>query len=199
MKKLTKKPLKSLRNITGVALFAREFVTHPAAMGAAWPSSKHLGLGIAAEVPMDSNFVIELGAGTGVVTEALLERGIAPEKLCAVERSASLSKHLRKRFPKLNVIEGDARELDFFIDTKQQPVSTIVSGLPLRSLPSKVIKDVGVQLDKVLDKKGTFIQFTYSLHRRPIAPSKQLRWKYSKYIWRNFPPARVDVFTYAGE
>lgn len=183
---------------SGIRLFIKEAASHPITVGAAWPSSKHLAEGIAAVVNLGSGIVVELGAGTGVVTKALLKRGIKPSQLFVVERSPAMSQYIRKNFPKLHVLEGDAQELSQLLGPKNQPVKTIVSSLPLRSLPNKVVKEIGKQIEKVMAKNSYFIQFTYSLHRKPKPPSPQLQWLESKYIWRNLPPARIDIFSYAG-
>ncbi len=43
--------------------------------------------------------VLELGPGTGVITRAILERGVPPEHLYAVEYSPDFVRHLRGAFP----------------------------------------------------------------------------------------------------
>lgn len=55
--------------------------------------------------------VIEIGPGTGPVTEALIERGIDESRLILVEYSPEFCQLLRKRFPHATVIEGDAYAL----------------------------------------------------------------------------------------
>ena len=197
-----KKPKKRLLNSkkitdSGLMLFMREIATNPKAMGTAFPSSRHLANEIAALVPNDAGLVLELGGGTGVVTAALLNKGIAPEQLVVVERSAKLAKHLQERFAQLRVIHGDARELSELIDVNKTPVHTVVSGLPLRSLPAKIVQAIGAELDNILEDGALYIQFTYSLYRPPLPPSLRLCWVHSEYTWWNFPPARVDVFRYA--
>lgn len=193
-KKITKREFED-----GIKLFIKELASHPTRVGAAWPSSKHLANGIASIVPEHKGIVVELGAGTGVITKALLKKGISPNKLFVVERSPAMSEHIRKHFPKLRVLQGDAQQLSRLLGPKNQSVKTIVSGLPLRSLPNKVVKEIGKQLEKVLVKNGCFIQFTYSLHRKPKPPTTKLHWLESKYIWRNLPPARIDIFSYEGK
>lgn len=197
--KVLKKIKDSTKSKSGIRLFIKEAATHPIRVGAAWPSSKHLAEGIAAIVSPGKGIVVELGAGTGVVTRALLKRGIKADQLFVVERSPAMSQYIRKNFPKLHVLEGDAQELNSLLGLKHQPIDTIVSSLPLRSLPNKVVKEIGKQIEKVMSKNSCFIQFTYSLHRKPKPPSTHLKWQESKYIWRNLPPARIDIFSYDGK
>src|SRR5215207_8736368 len=106
------KRLISALRVSAPWLFARELISQPAAVGAVWPSSSQLAKGMAACVPADGKgSIVELGGGTGAVTQALLERGIAPERLLVVERSPAFVQHLRARFPSVKVVEGDATKL----------------------------------------------------------------------------------------
>ena len=93
-------------------LFAREMFSRPAAVGAIWPSSGRLARSVASRVPrLGDGLVLELGGGTGAVTHALLERGIAPERLAVVEFSPIFVRFLRTRFPGVTILQGDAAEL----------------------------------------------------------------------------------------
>ena len=71
-------------------LFARQMLNEPAAVGAIWPSSRWLARSVASRVPRHGDgLVVELGGGTGAVTNALLQRGIAPGRLMVIERSSA--------------------------------------------------------------------------------------------------------------
>src|SRR5512143_2865500 len=97
------------RHAGGALLFAWEMLRRPSAVGAIWPSSRRLAKNVASRVPVSGDgLVIELGGGTGVVTHALLQRGIAPGRLVVIERSAVFVRHLRKRFPDVQIVHGDA-------------------------------------------------------------------------------------------
>src|SRR3546814_8697364 len=66
-------------------IFIQEFITRPGTIGAICPSSRFLAKHMALEVPRaDDGLVIELGGGTGVITQALLDQGVAPEKLMVI-------------------------------------------------------------------------------------------------------------------
>ena len=58
------------------------------------------------------SFVLELGPGTGAVTDALLKHGLREDRLIAIENNPTLAKLLRKRFPRAQIITGDAWDLD---------------------------------------------------------------------------------------
>lgn len=181
---------------SGLLLFFREIFSNPLAIGAVCPSSKRLATAIATQIPIElSGKIIELGPGTGVVTQALLEHGINPEKLVAIERSNMFVKHLIKKFPQLTVIEGDAKDLAHLL-TEDATVSVIVSGLPLRSLPEGTVKSILGTIDKVLADGGLFIQFTYFYGSKGLSLPQSFHRIYSKRIFLNFPPARIDVFSH---
>lgn len=172
-------------------LFAREWLQRPAAVGAVWPSSDQLARCIAAHVPArGEGLVVELGAGTGVVTQALLERGIAPGRLVVIERSLAFVTHLRRRFPHVTVLHGDATELAELLPS-ERPVDSIVSSLPLRSLPEHVVRAIIEQWRVLLSASSTVVQFTYDLRDGAHALPAGFRQRASDTIWFNLPPARV--------
>ena len=55
--------------------------------------------------------VIELGPGTGPVTEALVARGVHPSRLVLVEFNPTFCRLLRSRYPEATVVQGDAYAL----------------------------------------------------------------------------------------
>src|SRR5690606_27501302 len=92
-----------IRNIAP-SLFLQELCATPGSIGAICPSSRYLASQMARQVPVDdSGLIIELGAGTGAITQALLDHGIAPERLLVVEYSGSFVQRLRTRFPQIKV------------------------------------------------------------------------------------------------
>ena len=181
-----------LRLSSALALW-RELLRHPASVGAVLPSSPWLAQAIAAAVPLDSQaLIVEIGAGTGAVTQALLARGIVPSRLIVVERSAKLCKLLRRRFPYLTVVQGDAAELIRWVGP-QDAVCAIVSSLPLRSLPDATVTAIAAQMHELLATDGMLVQFTYGwLGASPLQTLGFERYKAS-WEWRNIPPARIDV------
>lgn len=173
------------------AVFAREWIGRPAAVGAICPSSQRLARRIAREVPAGDGVVIELGGGTGAVTQALLEQGVRPERLIVVERLPAFVTYLGERFPNVRIVHGDAAKLDRVIPPRLR-VDAIVSGLPLRSLPRKETAAIVNQWFQVLAQDGVAIQFTYDLsHRIPWLAASGFVKRSSHLVWANLPPARI--------
>ena len=192
-----------IRLIQSLALFGKELIDNPREMGSACPSSPQLARRIARLVARENGgYVLELGAGTGAITHALLRAGVAPDRLLPVERSARLVAHLRRRFPQLNIIHGDARRLRGIADALPAParhgITHVVSSLPLRSLAPADVEQIFNGVRAVLGADGLYIQYTYALSRG-TSPTQGLHWCGRAVVWLNLPPARVDVFATARE
>ena len=179
---------------SGLLAFTRELVLRPSSMGAACPSSKYLARAMAQQISLPiSGHLVELGAGTGVVTTALLEHGVQPRQLVVIEQSAALYQHLQNYFPQINVLQGDAQNLSNLLQNKAGNVSVIVSSLPLLSLPPEIASTIKQQIHDVLKPGGLYIQYTYQLSRLKKMPAG-FKYLSSQRIWLNLPPARIDVF-----
>lgn len=175
-------------------VFARELFRGPSSVGAIWPSSPRLAQCMAAHVSPNGNRpVVELGAGTGAVTRALLDQGIAPERLIAVECSPSFVRHLRARFPGLAVIHGSAAALADLL-TSIGPVDAIVSSLPLRSMPNADVTTIVGQWRHLLAADGVAIQYTYDLSDFGRLAAHGFAVRANEIVWANLPPARVLAF-----
>lgn len=173
--------------------FLAAWADDPRQVGAIAPSSPRLAEAMASFVDDRDRLVVELGAGTGPVTEALLARGIEPHRLVAVEQSERLAAKLKARFPQLSIIQGDAGNMRHYLGDHVGRVGAVVSSLPLRSLPSAVVAQIVQEIDHVLAPDGVVIQFTYD-------PRAGRRFDHAferydrRWVWNNIPPARVDVF-----
>lgn len=135
----------------------------PAQVGAVIPSSAALADAITAEITPASAPVIELGPGTGVVTRALLRRGVPEDRLALVELTEKFSRRLEARFPAASVLNMDARRLREVELFAGQPAGAVVSGLPLVLMPLWDVMAVLKSAFHHLAPDGGFYQFTYRL------------------------------------
>lgn len=180
--------------LSGAAAFLREWWRSPRAVGAICPSSLRLTDRMAQWVEVASDgWVVELGGGTGAVTAALLRSGVPRDRLIVIEQSIHFVRHLRRRFPGVRIIHGDAADVGTATEGVL-PVRTIVSGLPLRCLPADAVRRISHACARVLAAKGRLIQFTYA--PRGISPwhAASLNLIASETVWLNLPPARIEVF-----
>jgi phosphatidylethanolamine/phosphatidyl-N-methylethanolamine N-methyltransferase len=186
----------------GTTLFLKRWLRRPFTMGAVVPSGRLLAKAMAettlANLDGHDGHVVELGAGTGEVTKALIAKGIAPERLALVERDPELSLFLRRHFPGPRIIEGDAARLPGLLaDHGISSVAAVVSSLPLLSLPGDVVKGIVAGVFETLPQGGALVQFTYG-PKPPIPRAMRERLKldgvHGRRIWRNVPPAVVWTF-----
>jgi phospholipid N-methyltransferase len=152
---------------------------------------------MAALVPSGGNgLIIEVGAGTGSVTQAMLQQGIVPERMLVLERSPVFCRVLRKKFPQLNIVQGDAAQLASYVP-KGLRVDAVVSSLPLMSLPHAVRTAVIEQIRILLHPGSCVVQFTYALWARSPFRRAGYTCDCRRIIFRNMPPARLERFTLA--
>lgn len=176
--------------------FIRSWLKKPLAIGAVTPSSRLLARTMAGYVdPAKSGPVIELGPGTGPVTEALIERGIDQSRLVLVEFNPTFCQMLRKRFPKATVVQGDAYGLRHTLaHVGGGPAAAVVSGLPLFTKPLRMRMRLLKEAFGLMQAGAPFVQFTYAVVP-PIPKSYSgARVEASERIWMNLPPARVWIY-----
>ena len=179
-------------------LFLREWIVNPQRTGAVAPSSPQLAAAMARWLPRDpESYVLELGPGTGAVTDALLERGLREDRLIAIEHNPTLAKLLRKRFPLAHIIAGDAWQMDTLLaDLPQQvkSVGAIISSLPLVNFKHEQAEALAQKIRGILEPQGTWVQYTYQIHKLRPRGASSFKMRASKIVWWNLPPARVSVF-----
>ena len=176
--------------------FFRAWMAAPLRTGAQLPSGRELAKAMAAAVDPDApGAVVELGSGTGAITSALVERGIAPERLILIEADTLFCALLKERYPAARVLSGDAYDAPRMLrELGVGPIAAVVSGLPL--LTQKPVKRQRLLLGLLrLGVPGSaFVQFTY-FYRSPIPiGTRIIESDASPIVWWNLWPARV--FTY---
>jgi phosphatidylethanolamine/phosphatidyl-N-methylethanolamine N-methyltransferase len=178
------------------ARFLRSWLERPLVTGAVSPSGKMLARTMASYVdPRLPGPVIELGPGTGPVTEALVRRGVSPERLVLVEYNPAFCKLLSRRFPKATVIKGDAYDIRATVDgVVNEPAAATLSSLPLFTKPLEMRLDLLGGAQDLMHPNAPFIQFTYAVV--PPIPARGGAYTASRSdrVWLNLPPARVWVY-----
>ena len=176
--------------------FFKTWAASPLSMGAVSPSSRayaRLMVELAGANP--NRYVLETGAGTGVVTEALIESGFPRDKIVSIEFEDEFCRLLEKRFPGINLIQGDAFDLDTTLgDLRDTKFGAILSGVPLLTAPKpKRLRYVEDLLGRLAP--GAWVtQLSYSL--TPPVPEVPGRFTVDKSKWVKFnlPPARVWLY-----
>ena len=176
--------------------FIRSWIERPLSTGAVTPSGKILARTMARYVdPRSTGPVVELGPGTGPVTDALVEAGVDPSRLVLVESNPAFCRILRARYPEATLVQGDAYSMRRLLHALLlQPAAAVVSGLPLITKPItmrlRLIRDA---LD-LMAPGAPFVQFTYSVAAPLPKRLDGFSVEASERIWMNIPPARVWVY-----
>jgi phosphatidylethanolamine/phosphatidyl-N-methylethanolamine N-methyltransferase len=176
--------------------FIRSWIEKPLSIGAVTPSSKALARTMARYVdPQAKGPVIELGPGTGPVTEALVAHGIDPSRLILVEFNPDFCRLLRTRYPAATVVQGDAYRLRRLLaETVREPAAAMVSGLPLVTKPLRTRLRLIADAMALMAPGAPFVQFTYAMVPPIPRELSSLTAEASELIWLNLPPARVWVY-----
>ena len=195
------RPCAPRRRRSELALFLRRWLAHPLRIGAIAPSAPALARAMAEAARTeltDGNMVVELGPGTGSVTRALVAAGVPEERLVLVERDRHLHAWLEGRFPRAHVLLSDARQLDEILPAGQAGrVSTVVSSLPLNSLPRRERDEIVRAAFRVLSDDGSLVQYTYGVPSPLPCEALGLTGRRVKFAAANLPPATVWRFSRA--
>jgi phosphatidylethanolamine/phosphatidyl-N-methylethanolamine N-methyltransferase len=175
--------------------FLRALIARPKNIGAVAPSSRALGRAIARQIdPAPAGPVLELGPGTGVITNALLEHGIEAARLTVIEYDSDFAAAIAQRFHGVHVIQGDAFDLDRTLGQRHgEAFAAIVSGIPLLNFPVAHRRAYVEALARRLQPHAPLIQFSYGMHA-PVVPPAGFSVVCAALVWANIPPARVWVY-----
>jgi phosphatidylethanolamine/phosphatidyl-N-methylethanolamine N-methyltransferase len=189
---------KLIAALTDSTVFLQEWFANPQRTGSLAPSSPQLAAAMAQWLPADpESYVLELGPGTGAVTEALIHRGLREDRLVAIERNPKMARLLRDKFPRAQIIIGDAWHLDHLLRSRREPVESVgavISSLPLLNFPPEEAEALTQQIRAVLEPDGNWVQYSYHLGKKQVRGAASFKLRASKIVWLNFPPARVSVF-----
>src|SRR4249920_2285174 len=176
--------------------FIRTWIEKPLSLGAVTPSGRALARTMAAYIdPSRPGPIVELGPGTGPVTEALVAQGIDPARLVLVEFDPTFCRLLRARYPEATVVQGDAYSLKRLLaGLMQNPAAGVVSGLPLFTKPLRMRLRLLFDALDLMAPGAPFVQFTYNAV--PPLPKRleRVSAEPSERVWMNIPPARVWVY-----
>jgi phosphatidylethanolamine/phosphatidyl-N-methylethanolamine N-methyltransferase len=180
------------RGVANPAMFFRRWLANPLQMGSVIPSSSALCQRIVKHTRRAADeAVLELGAGTGVVSRALLAGGVPPERLIVVEIVPEMADHLRAVLPGVEVLEGDAKDLpDLLPNHWHGRIGSVVCGIPLLLLPFPEQRRFIAAIEAVAPGRG-FLQYSYCL-TSPL-PCRKHALTVRREAWTplNFPPASV--------
>lgn len=173
--------------------FIKGMMSRPKTVGAIMPTSARTADRMASVINPGSGLkVLELGPGTGVITKAILARGVAPENLVSIEYSSEFIQHLQAKYRGVNFIQGDAFNLgESLRDYAGEKFDCVISGIPLLNFPMykrvKLIED----LLALLPPGRPVVQFSYGPVSPVIAKPDSYVISHFDFVMRNIPPAQI--------
>ena len=174
--------------------FIKEFFDKKGVVGSIVPSSKFLIQMMLRRVDFeDANLIVELGPGTGVITDEIIKRLKPNAQLLIIELNDTFYKDLKSRIsdPRVTIKKGCATDLPRFMNALGMEKSNhIISSLPLAILPHILRKRIVIDINAHLKPNGSYIQFQYTLQSLKLF--KKIFKKVSiKHCLFNVPPAFV--------
>jgi len=139
--------------------------------------------------------VLELGPGTGVITKAILQKGVQPENLVSIEFSTDFFQHLVKTYPAVDFINGDAFDLDKTLGTRRdQQFDSVVSAVPLLNFPMHMRVSLIDDLLSRIPVGRPVIQISYGPLSPVVAMPDRYQISHYDFVVRNIPPAQLWVY-----
>ncbi|MBV2142086.1 methyltransferase domain-containing protein [Falsochrobactrum sp. TDYN1] len=176
--------------------FFKGWIDGPKAVGAILPTSSITARRMASVIDTTSGLpVLELGPGTGVITKAILNHGVKPPDLYSIEYSQDFTEHLRKAFPDVNILQGDAFDIDAALGEKKDlQFDSIISAVPMLNFPMGRRVWLVENLLARIPRGRPLIQITYG----PMPPVPAGKGNYAvqhyDFVMRNVPPAQLWVY-----
>ena len=185
------------------------FLKNPRQIGACCPSSAALCNEITSSIGIErASMVVELGPGTGVITETICKKIKSDACFAAVELDENMAENIEHKFSNITVFRGCASELDNMLHSRKlQQAQIVISGLPFAIFPDELQDKILHGIVRSLAPGGTFATFAYLQgvilpagirFRRKLA-SLFPQVTTSQIVWKNMPPAFVYRCRKSGE
>lgn len=174
--------------------FLRAWRANPRSIGAIWPSSARLATAITREANPFDGPCLELGAGTGSFTRALVAQGFLAQNLVLIETCARFAHQLRDEFPGAQVHETSATKLARLRLFPEERAGVAICGLPLLNMSARHQLDILQGTFVHLRPGGFMLLFTYGPNcpvRRRLLDRLGLRARRTETVIANLPPAHI--------
>jgi len=173
--------------------FFLTWLRKPLDVAALAPSGPWVAAAVAKNTQLDRDgYVLELGGGTGSITEGLLKGGCPVERLIVIEREPKFVEILRRRFPGLTVIQGDATELGKLMAERSiTKLASVVSTLPIKWFPVAAQRSIVDQSFRLMGPGGHFVQITNHMVSPLPRKDLDLAGEEMARIWLSVLPVQV--------
>ncbi len=165
-------------------------------VGAVIPTSSVTARKMASVVDLNSGLsVLELGAGTGVITKAILERGLDRRKVVSVEFARHFYEDLLDRFPGVDFRNGDAFDLHTTLGERHDELfDCVISAVPLLSFTMEKRVELIEDLLSRVPAGRPVLQITYGPFSPVCAMPNRYTISHFDFVLRNIPPAQLWIY-----
>jgi phosphatidylethanolamine/phosphatidyl-N-methylethanolamine N-methyltransferase len=178
------------------SVFFALWLQKPLRIAAANPSGARLADAVARCIDqVRPGLVLELGAGTGSLTQGLVRAGCPPERIIAIEREPTLVAVLRREFPAMRVIAGDAMRIGEFLAGSVERLAGVVSSLPIKWFPVAAQYAVIRPCLDLLGPGGRFLQLTNAFSSPLPVDRLGIAGREVARVWLNLLPAQIWAYS----
>lgn len=181
--------------------FISQFLKSPLTIGAVCPSGMDLASTLArmaCECPSQpTRLIVDLGAGTGVITRELLALGISPDAILALDISVRFECVFNRLCAPVSLCVADAKSLYSILTSRYPGIDgiAIISSLPLMIMKKGFILEIMNGIRRILIERGGFLlQYTYALWRHASLVQYGFSLASRSFVARNLPPALVEKY-----
>ncbi len=187
---------KLISRVVDQVRFVGALAKSPKTVGAIAPTSEKLARLMAGHINLHSGLpVLELGPGTGAITDVLVKYGVPQKDLYAVEFAPKFCRQLRTRFRHANIVEGNAFDLQSALsEFPGIKFDCVISGLPLLNFPADERQQFLQGALDFMEPGRPLVQFSYGVHPPVKQEDTTIQVDRSRWIARNIPPARVWTY-----
>ena len=178
------------------SVFFALWLQKPLRIAAANPSGARLADAVARCIDLARpGPVLELGAGTGSLTRGLVRAGCSPERIIALEREPALVAVLRREFPTMTVIAGEATRIEEYLAGKVERLAGVVSSLPIKWFPIARQHAVVRPCLDMLGSDGCFVQLTNGFSSPLAIDRLGITGREVDRVWLNLLPAQIWAYS----
>ena len=181
--------------------FLIQFLRNPGKVGAVAPSSRGLAREMVDWIDWSNvQTVVEYGPGTGVFTEAILQRIAPGGRFFAIEANPRFAETLQDRFPKVRIFHDSVSNVAALCEREGvSSIDAVICGLPWATFPEAEQTELLDATVDLLAEGAYFATFAYlqglllpggQRFRRKLRPRFR-KVDVSRTVWRNLPPAFV--------
>jgi phospholipid N-methyltransferase len=177
--------------------FLKAAIRHPKRVSTLFETGPSVANLLAKGVPdQPTGPVVELGVGTGAITQVLLEKMDSPEHYIGFELDESMVNFVNRRFPEARFINASAETFAEHLNGKK--ASAVVSSLPWTLMPADTVNTILENVRANLAPDGAFTTYL-TAHVLKTPAGKRVRATLNEkfpnlqneFIATNLPPARV--------